>query len=310
MVDQPRWPRGTPVAPGGRGPGGGRFRGEAGDWAGSLSGLLSRRSILRMSDETLDLRGADAIRIAQSIPDTRTVHRPGLTWTEEREKMHDRILRRVMARYRDTPTQRRAMMTGGLPGAGKTSTLGSQMRGYMPIDPDELKEEIVAEGGLPDLPGTQDLSPMELSPAFHIESTYLADRLLEMAVARGRNVLVDATMGTPDAPAARLRRLHQAGYRVRGAFVDVSIEVSARRAAARYRAQMRQWARGEGFGGRPIPPEFIRRSEDPQHPRGWTRNRQVFDQLVADGWFDDGWSLHDNSGSDPVLVASDVSHGV
>lgn len=29
--DQPRWPRGTPVAPGGRGPGGGRFRGA--DWA-------------------------------------------------------------------------------------------------------------------------------------------------------------------------------------------------------------------------------------------------------------------------------------
>lgn len=28
MGDQPRWPAGTPVAPGGRGPGGGRFRGE------------------------------------------------------------------------------------------------------------------------------------------------------------------------------------------------------------------------------------------------------------------------------------------
>lgn len=26
MADQPRWPRGTPVAPGGKGPGGGRFR--------------------------------------------------------------------------------------------------------------------------------------------------------------------------------------------------------------------------------------------------------------------------------------------
>lgn len=33
MADQARWPRGTPVAPGGRGPGGGRFRDAEVDWA-------------------------------------------------------------------------------------------------------------------------------------------------------------------------------------------------------------------------------------------------------------------------------------
>lgn len=41
MDDQPRWPRGTPVAPGGHGPGGGRWRdGDGPDWAGKLSGRL------------------------------------------------------------------------------------------------------------------------------------------------------------------------------------------------------------------------------------------------------------------------------
>jgi hypothetical protein len=36
--DQPRWPKGTPVAPGGKGPGGGRFRGKAGDLEAAMAG--------------------------------------------------------------------------------------------------------------------------------------------------------------------------------------------------------------------------------------------------------------------------------
>lgn len=44
--DQPRWPAGTPVGPGGRGPGGGRFRGDGppmpggGDWADRASSRM------------------------------------------------------------------------------------------------------------------------------------------------------------------------------------------------------------------------------------------------------------------------------
>lgn len=52
MADQPRWPRGTPVAPSGRGPGGGRFRSTAGvtlassppveRWAAELASRVTR----------------------------------------------------------------------------------------------------------------------------------------------------------------------------------------------------------------------------------------------------------------------------
>lgn len=45
LVQQPRWPRGTPVAPGGQGPGGGRWRGkpgvELGGWAGRVAARLA-----------------------------------------------------------------------------------------------------------------------------------------------------------------------------------------------------------------------------------------------------------------------------
>lgn len=46
MADQPRWPRGTPVAPSGQGPGGGRFRGSGGQpagWAERLAAAAAAR---------------------------------------------------------------------------------------------------------------------------------------------------------------------------------------------------------------------------------------------------------------------------
>ena len=46
MTDQPRWPRGTPVNPTGKGPGGGRFRDEdpvavTADWARGVLGRFT-----------------------------------------------------------------------------------------------------------------------------------------------------------------------------------------------------------------------------------------------------------------------------
>lgn len=311
---QPRWPVGTPVQPDGHGPGGGRYR-DTGrvDWATRVAGIVGRitgtdrSAIAGLSDMELDARAAESTRLSSSVPDTRTLHRPGgpaSPWSPARQAMHERILARVYDRYKDTPHGRQAIMAGGLPGAGKTSTLrGHHLEQYMPVNPDEMKDEIVAEGGLPDLPeGAHALSPMEMATAFHMESSYLADRLLEMATADGRNILLDATMGNMDAPAARLARLQSAGYGVRGVFVDVPIEVSQRRTASRYRQDMREWAAGRGHGGRPIPAQFIEASRG--EPGGPTKNRLVFEQLVAQGAFDLGWEIYDNGGDKPELVDS------
>lgn len=311
-MDQPRWPRGTPVEPSGHGPGGGRFRDGPGrtDWATRVAGIVGRitgtdrAAIARLSDMELDARAVESVRLAHSIPDTRSVHRPspGGPWSPERVAMHERILRRVYDRYKTVPAGRRALMAGGLPGAGKTSTLrGQHLEQYMPVNPDEMKDEIIVEGGIPDLPeGAHALSPMEMSSAFYAESSYLADRLLEMALSDGRNVLIDATMGNREAPAARLARLREAGYSVRGVFVDVPVETSMRRAAARYRQDMREWAAGRGHGGRPIPLQFIEQSRG--EPGGPTRNRQIFHDFIDQGVFDEGWEIHDNSGDTPRLV--------
>lgn len=295
MTDEPRWPRGTPVAEGGRGPGGGR-------WMGSVVSQMARGIVASMTDHALHLRAQHAVDTARGLPDTRELHRPGgpdAPWAPERAAMHDRILRRVYDRYADIPAERKAVIAGGLPGAGKTSVLSGQgLLHYMPVNPDDMKDELIAEHAVPEHP---ELSPMELNPAFHIESAYLADRLLEMALANGRNVVIDATMGNPEAPRARLRRLADAGYRVRGVFVDVPVETSQTRVAARYLEGMRAWARGQGHGGRPIPADIIERSRG---EGGRTVNRQVFEQLASEGAFDAGWEIFDNSGAEPRLVES------
>lgn len=294
MADvEPRWPRGTPVAEGGHGPGGGR-------WMGSVVSQIAHGIVASMSDHALHLRAQHAVEIARSLPDTRDTYRPGgpdSPWSEERAAMHERILRRVYDRYSDIPRHRQAVIAGGLPGAGKTSVLSGQgLTDYMPVNPDDMKDELIAEHAVPEHP---DLSPMELNPSFHIESAYLADRLLEMALASGRNVVIDATMGNPDAPRARLRRLADANYRVHGVFVDVSVETSQQRVAARYLEGMREWAAGRGHGGRPIPADIIERSRG---EGGRTANRQVFEHLAAEGAFDAGWEIFDNSGAEPKLV--------
>lgn len=254
-----------------------------------------------MTDRELDQRAIEASRISTSVPSTRDRYRPDGQWDPQRLEMHRRILDRVYARYAHIPAERRALMAGGLPGAGKTTVLGPRIDQFMPIDPDMFKEELIAEGGLPDVPGAEHLSPMELATVIHMESSWLADQLLRRAVADGRNVIVDATMGSEAAPRLRAGILREAGYSIDAVFVEVDIDTSIERVMARYRRGMRQWAAGEGPGGRPVPPAFIEQSR-PATPGGPTANRQVFETLAAEGLFDH-WEMYDNSGGAHWLIA-------
>jgi len=236
--------------------------------------------------------------------DTHRVHKPNGRWSDERAAAHREILDRVWAeKATRVPNQHRAVMTGGLMGAGKTTVLAGHpeidMSDYLMVSADDMKEEIIRHGLVPQIPGAEHLSPMELSAMYHVESAYLADALAERAYAEGKNVILDASMGDRTAPAARLARLRDMGYQVRGVFVDIPVETSLERASARYRSGMQQWGSGAGPGGRTIPPALI---EGQRGPGGMTKNRVVFDQLREEGLFGAGWEVHDNTGSAPVLL--------
>lgn len=88
MTDQPRWPAGTPVAPGGRGPGGGRFRGvdvsslTGGDWDAVEPGTVERLAELAQRAGFTSIRHDPSVSVGGAAvhpdnPDELLVASPG-----------------------------------------------------------------------------------------------------------------------------------------------------------------------------------------------------------------------------------------
>jgi predicted ABC-type ATPase len=220
-----------------------------------------------------------------------TIDGKGQIWSEERDLRHEEILEEIYAKAADVPCDHKAIMAGGLGGAGKTTVLtgqaGIDLEQYLMINPDDFKEGMARRGMLPEIEG---LSPMEASDLAHEESSYLALQLALRAQADGRNIIWDITMSTEKSTEKRINDLHTAGYTyVEGLFVDIPIETSLRRTESRHRHDHEVFRSGEGLGGRYIPPEVIKNQEDPE----WgSRNKRTFEALKER--FNE-WSIYDNS---------------
>jgi predicted ABC-type ATPase len=223
-----------------------------------------------------------------------TIDGKGQIWSEERDLLHDSILEDFYAKAKDVPCDFKAIMAGGLGGAGKTTVLtehaGINLTQFLMINPDDFKEEMAQRGMLPDIEG---LSPMEASDLAHEESSYLAKRLARRAEADGMNLIWDITMASQDSTAGRMESLREAGYaQVDGIFVDIPIEVSIKRTESRHREGYEKYLSGVGPGGRFVPPEVIRSQGDKE----WSsQNRRTFEAVK--GSFS-SWRVYDNSVED------------
>lgn len=240
---------------------------------------------------------------------THRTHRTGGRWSDERARIHRQIVDEIWDRHQHVPTDRQAILTGGLAGAGKTTVLeghaGVDTSRYLTVSADEMKDELTRRGLTPTVPDWEHLSPMEHSTLIHMETIHMADMLGERAYVAGKNVIYDSSMGGREGPASRLERMREHGYTTRGIFVDIPVETSVQRATSRYRHGQREWLAGRGPGGRPIPPEFILAQRG---SGGQTVNRGVFEGLVREGLFD-RWDVYDNSGTAPVLIANSKQTG-
>jgi predicted kinase len=231
-----------------------------------------------------------------------TVDRGREVWSDERQSLHDDIVSELYGRAADVPCEHKAILAGGLAGAGKSTVLAEHAKvdlsRYLMINPDAIKEELARRGAIPVVEG---LSPMEASDLIHEESSHLARRLGHKAQAEGRNLIWDITMSTGASTDKRIAALRAAGYsHVEGIFVDIPVEVSQRRAETRHREGHDTHRAGDGYGGRYVHPRLILDQADTD----WSsQNRKNFER--AKGLFD-GWSLYDNSidGQPPVLVAT------
>jgi len=229
-----------------------------------------------------------------------TTDRDHVQWTEERTLQHDAIIADLYRLAAAVPCERRAILAGGLPGAGKTTVLarhaGIDRSRYLTVNPDDVKEEMARRGMIPGVPG---LTPMEASDLAHEESSHIAKQLALRAMADGKNIIWDITMTSADSTARRIAELRQAGYgHIEGVFVDIPVEVSVRRADARHREGHDAFRAHSGTGGRFVAAETIRERSDPDYGSLPRRTFELSKHLL------DAWRAFDNSadGRAPVPI--------
>jgi predicted kinase len=231
---------------------------------------------------------------------THTVDRNHEVWSHDRRLIHDALVESLYARAENVPNDRQAVVTGGLGGAGKTTVLtehaGIDLRNYLMINPDLVKEEMAARGLVPEIQG---LTPMEATELVHEESSHVAKRVAHRAQADGKNVIWDITMSRAESAQDRIESLRASGYtEIDGIFVDIPVEMSLRRADGRHREGHDQYRAGSGLGGRFVPKEMIQAQADDD----WGSKNRMHFETVKDRF--SSWALYDNSvdGRPPALM--------
>ncbi len=212
---------------------------------------------------------------------------PGNEWTAERTAQHNEIIDKMMSG--DARYDREVVFLGGPPGAGKGSALnhpdgfhrGRETRGsfvdsdgFLHIDPDGVKQEMLDRGMVRRVPGMTD---GEHAALLHVESGHIADRMVIEARARGMNVVIDKTMAS--SPARDIGNFRNDGYSVRGVFVKVPVSESKASAFKRWQD-----------GGRYVPGSYIEQS---RLPNGSTKN---FENFRSSRGLMDEWIVIDNTG--------------
>jgi hypothetical protein len=111
-------------------------------------------------------------------------------WSEERVAFHDAIIEDLYQQAADVPCERRAIIAGGLPGAGKSTILekyaGIDRSQFLTLDPDQINSELARRELIPQLEG---LSPMEASDLAHEESSRITKLIAARAQADGKNII-------------------------------------------------------------------------------------------------------------------------
>lgn len=326
MTDQPRKPAGS------AGGTGGEFDYKPGGNASDLPDIFNptppKDSLEAMSVEQEHV--LETIRATHTLPDGITLRRrvtyiqqalavmpdtqTTFSWvdakgrrhyTPEREQAHQQIVDDMLAdaQQRNVGRHGWALMTGGLAGSGKSSTLASDdfrhsfkamsNNEWLTLNNDDIKEEMAKRGMIPPVRG---LTPMEACPLVHEEASDVLALLRERALEQHMDVILDGTMNNQRSTRAKIRQLHEAGYRVQGMFVDIDLDQSKTRAQLRYQRGL--LAHANDIGGRVVPSEIIERQRS-DDPRFRSRNARVFSELGRDGVFDGSPIVYDNNGSGP-----------
>jgi len=180
-----------------------------------------------------------------------------VTWLPDRSRHQRRIVAALREQALAVPRERRAVLAGGLRGADKGGALaaaGIDRGRHLMVSIDLVLEELARRSLIPVVGG---LSPLEGADLVHAEAQHVAKRLAALALAEGRNMLLDVTMGSEPSVRSWLVNLGLAAYSVDVVVTKISGEDAVRWAEAEHRRGHDAYRQGHGNGGRYVPPEAI-----------------------------------------------------
>jgi hypothetical protein len=181
-----------------------------------------------------------------------------MIWATERNRQQGQLIAQMYRAGAAVPCERRAVIAGGLPGAAKADALerhGVSRSQYLLISIDGVLAEMAGRRLIPAVAG---LSPLAAADLVHAEAQHVAKRIGLLALTDGRNVLLDISLASRRAAESWTYALRFADYAVTAVFADISTEESVTWSAAAHRRGEEEYRRGQGYGGRYIPPEAIR----------------------------------------------------
>ncbi len=191
-----------------------------------------------------------------------------------RQEIHDQILKKVFEGWENKVNKHpTCIVLGGRTASGKSKFNGVvyEEDTYLVLDPDRIKEM------LPEYPGW--------NHDVHSEGTDIIEDIIQLAVERKVNVVLDGTMNGLYDLERRMQYFSAAGYRMEAHYMFVPRRGAAKRALMRFL---------DTPNGRYVPPEVVLSMKNGE------RNFDIIKDYV------DAWSFSDNNVSPqlpPKLVA-------
>ena len=181
-----------------------------------------------------------------------------MIWTGERNQAQGQLVAGMYRAAASVPSERAAVIAGGLPGADKAGALaeaGVDRSRYLTVSINAVLTRMAAAQLIPECDG---LSPLARAGLVHGEAQYLAKRVGLLALMDGRNLILDISLASWRSAEAWTYALRFADYAVNAVFADIGIEDAVRRSDEAYRRGEEEYRRGQGYGGRRVPAEAIR----------------------------------------------------
>lgn len=238
-------------------------------------------------------------------------------WTPEAKEYMDALVEELVSELveRGVGKNKRALMMGGLPGAGKTSLVsayGLDMDKWATVNPDEVKAKMIRDGVFPEIKG---LSPMEMAGPMHEMSSDISKAFSQRVLDDGFDMIADITMGGHPKKRTGMTgaegtstELESLGYQLDAVFVDVPLSMSAVSQNQRHLNGVNRLRGGDDPDGGRYVPEFI--LEESDTGGATTLNRDNFEKMRADGRFA-RWYVVDNTDYDttPLLIGAGAEDG-